>query len=349
MSLKDLARFYEDFEESKLHLEKLTMHSANISLELNELLREQTHTIKEVDQVLQDFYKINSNYVIPLANIIMTETLREINTAKKHFFSRRPEITYIVPVYNCNERKIYTTLQSIHEQIGVKARAIIIIDGPNIEDLRKVEDALEKLPQTFQKRVIQKDKNGGVAKARNTGMKAIQTEFYSWIDANDLIHPLRSIHAILTILNTDIDRLNTAYARVNLDTKKIFLRNYKSYFVGHTSFVAKTDLLQTMGYLMDFKYHEDTEYEQRLRFFNIPSSDSNIVGHYLDLESGDTEHEHLSGDTWGTREVIDNHSYLQGSYVGSITDERKRFNAYSVNYYRKIQEEMAINYFPCLE
>ena len=119
--------------------------------------------------------------------------------------------------------------------------------------------------------------------------------------------------------------------------------------MGHTSFVAKTDLLQTMGYLMDFKYHEDTEYEQRLRFFNIPLSDSNIVGHYLDLESDDTEHQHLSGDTWGTREIINKHTYLQGSDASCITEERKRLNAYSINYYRKVQEEMATNYFPCQE
>lgn len=349
MALKDLTRFYEDFEGSSLQLEKLTLHSANISLELNELLKEHACTTKEVDQILQDFYKKNSNFVIPLATSIITETLIEIKTAKKHFFSRQPEITYIVPVYNCDEKKFVSTLQSIHEQIGVRTRAIIIIDGPNNEDLKRVQNALKNLPQTFQTRVIQKEKNGGVAKARNTGMKAIQTEFFSWIDANDLIHPLRSIHAILTILNSDIDRLNTAYARVDLNTKKIFLRNHNLYFSGHTSFVAKTDLLQTMGYLMDLKYHEDTEYEQRLRFFNIPLSDSNIVAHYLDLESSDTEEQHLSGDTWGEREIIDNHIFLQGSYDGSITDERKRLNARSINYYRKIQEDTATNYFPCLE
>lgn len=349
MALKDLTRFYEDFEGSSLQLEKLTLHSANISLELNELLKEQVCTTQEVDQILQGFYKTNSNFVIPLANSIITETLIEIKTAKKHFFSRQPEITYIIPVYNCDEKKICSTLQSVNEQIGVKARAIIIIDGPNSEDLKRVQSALQNIPQTFQTRVIQKEKNGRVAKARNTGMKAVQTEFFSWIDANDLIHPLRSIHAILTILNNDIDRLNTAYARINLDTKKVFLRNQSIYFIGHTSFVARTDLLQTMGYLMDFKYHEDTEYEQRLRFFNIPLSDSNIVGHYLDLESSDTQQQHLSGDTWGERTIIGEHPFLQGSYNGSITDERKGFNAQTINYYRKIQEETAINYFPCKE
>jgi glycosyltransferase involved in cell wall biosynthesis len=349
MSLKDLTKFCDDFENNRLELEALTLHSANISLELNDLFKEQAYSTKEVDQILQGFYNSNSNFVIPLANNIITETLNEIKTSKKHFFCRQPEITYIVPVYNCNEKKFYSTLQSIHEQIGVKARAIVIIDGPSSDDLKKVQNALQSLPQVFQTRIIQKEKNGGVAKARNTGMKEIQTEFFSWIDANDLIHPLRSIYAILTILNNDIDRLNTAYARIDLVTKKIFLRNHNLYFIGHTSFVAKTDLIQTMGYLMDFKYHEDTEYEQRLKFFNIPLSDSNIVAHYLDLESDNTEEQHLSGDTWGTREIIDKHTYLQGSYVGSITDERKRFNAHSFNYYRKVQEEMATNYFPCQE
>ena len=87
MSLKDLARFHEDFEGSSLQLEKLTLHSSNISLELNELLKEQACTTQEVDQILQGFYKTNANFIIPLANSIITETLREIKTAKQHFFS----------------------------------------------------------------------------------------------------------------------------------------------------------------------------------------------------------------------------------------------------------------------
>ena len=94
MSLKDLAKFSNDFENSRLQLEALTLHSANISLELNELLREQAYRTKEVDRILQGFYKTNSNFVIPLANSIITETLIEIRTAKKHFFSRQPEIHY---------------------------------------------------------------------------------------------------------------------------------------------------------------------------------------------------------------------------------------------------------------
>ena len=93
MSLKDLTRFCDDFENNRLQLETLTFHSANISLELNELLKEQACSTKEVDQILQGFYKSNSNFAIPLANNIITETLKEIKSSKKHFFYRQPEIT----------------------------------------------------------------------------------------------------------------------------------------------------------------------------------------------------------------------------------------------------------------
>ncbi len=118
MSLKNLARFYEDFEGCSLQLEKLTLHSANISLELNELLKQQVCTTQEVDQILQDFYKTNSNFVIPLANSIITETLIEIKTAKRHFFSRQPEITYIVPVYNCDEKKSAQHFKAFTSKLG---------------------------------------------------------------------------------------------------------------------------------------------------------------------------------------------------------------------------------------
>lgn len=120
MALKDLTRFYEDFEGSSLQLEKLTLHSANISLELNELLKEQVCTTQEVDQILQGFYKTNSNFVIPLANSIITETLIEIKIAKKHFFSRQPEITYIIPVYNCDEKKSAQRFKALMSRLGLK-------------------------------------------------------------------------------------------------------------------------------------------------------------------------------------------------------------------------------------
>ena len=287
--------------------------------------------------------------MLPLSKNILTSTLEQIRLSRQHEYLRLPSITYIVPVFNCNADKIFATLKSIHDQIGVTPHAIIVIDGPQKSDLLNVQNAINKISEDFQSTIIQKRENGGVAKARNTGMKYIRTEFFSWVDSHDLLHPLRSIHAISHILNTGSSRINTAYSRVNLESKKIYLRNHRLFFIGHTSFVSRKDLLNTMGYLLDLKRHEDTEYERRHEFFNIKITENETVGHYLDLEAEISEKEHLSGDTWGSRQTIEGHPYLQGSYHGSITNERKAINASTSNLYRKIMEEVAENHFPCIE
>ena len=54
-----------------------------------------------------------------------------------------------------------------------------------------------------------------------------QYRILSWLDANDVIHPLRSLHSILLLLNHHCERVNTAYARVSLKNKKIITRNGK--------------------------------------------------------------------------------------------------------------------------
>ena len=240
------------------------------------------------------------------------------------------------------------TLSSLSSQIGVSLTAILIIDGPCESDYSITSEVLPLFKDKLNILALRKSQNGGVAKARNSGMKLINTPFFSWLDSHDIIHPLRSLHATTYMNNKGIDRLNTSYSRVSIETNKLYLRNWEMSHCGHTSFVSRSHLIQKFGYLMDFKSHEDTEYQQRLEYYKANMHNTNLVGHYLDFTI-DAKTNHLSKDTWSSEEVIEDHSILGGSYEGSITDERRRLNARAFNIYEKSMKEISEKYFPCIE
>ena len=326
----------------------ISQASGEVDLALSHLYREGTSKSFHTHQALRRFYEKYPNFWKYLCPNIAINTVRQIELAQQHRFRCTPEITYILPVYQCDELKIRQSINSIRDQIGVTAKCIIIIDGTSEKELEKVKNAINtsETPQIFS--VIEKKQNRGVALARNSGMRQINTEFFSWLDANDVIHPLRSLHSILLMLNYRCERVNTSYARVNLLNQKIITRNGKFAHCGHTSFTSKTSLVNNYGYLSNLKYHEDTEYQQRLEFFNVPMVNSHIATHFLDLEQCN-QHLHLSGDSWTHHEMISDHSHLGGTYEGKPTPERLEWNKQFNKKYNSIRTKMSTDYFPCIE
>lgn len=338
----------KDFPHRLFQPSLLTYLAAQLTVSLRSIFPAQKDEFLTIDDSLQEFYQREDPLPIVLSNDIITETLHELSDALKFAPKNLPEITYIVPIFNCDESKIFATLNSLAAQIGVKVIAILVVDGPNENDLKAVQSALSSLSKKLDYILINRTRNGGVSKARNTGMKLIKTPYFSWLDSHDIIHPLRSLHAILYLNNKGIERLNTGYSRACLNRKKIYIRNWRMHHCGHTSFVSRTHLLQKFGYLMDMRNHEDTEYQKRLEYFKAEMHYSSLVGHYLDLSINDPT-AHLSSDTWNVIDAADNHPIIGGTYQGTITDERQRSNAQALNLYDSALKEMAQKYFPCIE
>ena len=117
---------------------------------------------------------------------------------------------------------------------------------------------------------------------------------------------------------------------------------------GHTSFVSETSLIERYGYLCDLTKHEDTEYRQRLNFFRVAMIKSEIIGHFLDIELKERG-KHLSSDTWSNIEILEDHSFLSGTYISKANQERKEANYNYFNRYEQAQKEIAKKYFPAIE
>ena len=341
---KNPAASPKDFPHRLFQPSLLTYLAAQLTVSLRSIFPAQKDEFLTIDDSLQEFYQREDPLPIVLSNDIITETLHELSDALKFAPKNLPEITYIVPIFNCDESKIFATLNSLAAQIGVKVIAILVVDGPNENDLKAVQSALSSLSKKLDYILINRTRNGGVAKARNTGMKLIKTPYFSWLDSHDIIHPLRSLHAILYLNNKGIERLNTGYSRALIE--KTYIRNWRMHHCGHTSFVShssyrNSDTLWICEIMKTLNIKNVGVLQSQMHY-------SSLVGHYLDLSINDPT-AHLSSDTWNVIDATDNHPIIGGTYQGTITDERQRSNAQSLNLYDSALKEMAQKYFPCIE
>jgi glycosyltransferase involved in cell wall biosynthesis len=106
-----------------------------------------------------------------------------------------PSVSVIIPAFNA-ERTLAETLESALAQTFEKIEIIVIDDGST--------DGTREIAQSFaardpRVRVIVQE-NGGVADARNAGIRAARAPLVSPLDADDVWHPcfLEKVHAALT-------------------------------------------------------------------------------------------------------------------------------------------------------
>ena len=92
-------------------------------------------------------------------------------------------ISVVVPVYNV-EKYITNCLKSIVDQSYKDFELLIVNDGTKDSSIKLVNDYLNNKDINW--KIIEK-KNGGLASARNVGLKESRGEYISFIDADDCI------------------------------------------------------------------------------------------------------------------------------------------------------------------
>lgn len=261
----------------------------------------------------------------------------------------RPRISVVVPVYRANRDLLLAALGSLRKQVGVGIDCLISIDGRE-EDRQLVQEVLVQLgaaegTQHWKVSVFMLERNRGVGMCRNRALREVNAPFFTCLDADDLFHPLRCLHALLVLQLSAVARVNTGWSRVSIREAKIVMINGLISTHGHNSFVARSEILQKYGYLSNLRVHEDTEYMQRLRYFNVPMLDSGIVSHFLNSEVG---HDYESLSTPLRREVIaiDSHPYLCGTVLASADEERLQIERHHQSLYEQVMSEALLQAFP---
>lgn len=96
-------------------------------------------------------------------------------------FKKEWPLTVVIPVFNA-EKFISEAIQSVLNQNYNDLQIIVVDDGSTDNTRSEVEKFGSRVTYLFQE-------NGGAAKARNTGILASNTDFISFLDADDVWHP----------------------------------------------------------------------------------------------------------------------------------------------------------------
>lgn len=266
-------------------------------------------------------------------------------------WSTVPRISVIVPVYQARHDLLYAALASLKQQVGVAISCLVSLDGHE-PDEAIVASVLAQLADSepspcWQVSVLVSPRNEGVGRCRNRALKQIDTPYFTCLDADDIFHPLRCLHALLLLEKLGVDRLNTGWCRFSMAENKLVLINGALSSLGLNSFVARTCLLQRYGYLADLRVHEDSEYQQRLRFFGAAMQSTAVVGHFLNTE---VHPDYRSLSTPLRREIspIHGHPFLCGTVIAAADDSRRRLDAEHEQLYQRLLADALTAAFPGL-
>ncbi|MBB3659312.1 glycosyltransferase involved in cell wall biosynthesis [Rhizobium sp. BK650] len=116
-----------------------------------------------------------------------------------------PLVTVVIPAYNA-EKTLVETLKSVSNQTYECLEILVVDDGSQDKTF---ELASEYSLKDSRVRVLQRE-NGGVARARNHGIREATGSFIAPIDADDLWHP-RKIELQMQALGIFPERRGVAY------------------------------------------------------------------------------------------------------------------------------------------
>ncbi len=121
-------------------------------------------------------------------------------------------ISIIVPVYNV-EAYVEECLSSIQAQTLADWECICVDDGSSDES----PSVVEKFAAMDARFRLIRQKNGGPGAARNTGMDVARGEYFTFVDADDLIHP-EMLEKLLGLARThDADLVVSDFFRFKSD------------------------------------------------------------------------------------------------------------------------------------
>lgn len=108
-----------------------------------------------------------------------------------------PEISVIIPAYNA-ATYLKDCLESIARQ-SFRDFEVITVDDGSTDSTGAIAREFSRSDGRFK---VITSANGGVSRARNTGMEAATGEFITFADADDLMHP-RALESMLALLKEE--------------------------------------------------------------------------------------------------------------------------------------------------
>ena len=139
------------------------------------------------------------------------------NTERNVFITERleykPLFSFVIPVYNVEERLLRECIDSVLAQTFDNFELILVDDCSTIEDVPRT---LESYRDNEKITVIYREENGHISRCTNTGIAAAKGEYIVFMDCDDTIAPntlyelTRAVNADRTtdLIYTDEDKLD---------------------------------------------------------------------------------------------------------------------------------------------
>ncbi len=256
-----------------------------------------------------------------------------------------PRIAVVMAVHRPDPGLLRQSLVSLFSQVGVRVEPVLSLDGPE-GGVEVVESVLAELGERAGSLdLVVGATNQGVGPCRNAALRRIRAEWFSFLDCDDIIHPLRCLHAWLALHALDVQRLNTGYSRVSLRQRKILLLQQSLTAVGGNSFLACSALLASHGYLAPLRFYEDSEYQNRLAHFGVPMAGCAAVAHYQNSEA-EASHQSLARRWRREQHAIEGHPYLCGTVIGAIDAETEAIRDHYTALYGRLEPGGVAAAFP---
>lgn len=115
-------------------------------------------------------------------------------------------VSIVIPAYNV-ERFIVDCLKSIQQQTYENWEAIIVDDGST----DKTAEVIQPIIQQDQRFHLMRQTNGGVSKARNTGIMAATGTYLAFLDGDDMWRPTFLAELVAAIQVNQVDMAYCGY------------------------------------------------------------------------------------------------------------------------------------------
>jgi glycosyltransferase involved in cell wall biosynthesis len=185
-------------------------------------------------------------------------------------------ISVIIPMYNAESTIVRCLNSVINQSYKGEIEIIIVNDGSKDNSVEVVENFIKTDENT--KIVLISQENGGVSKARNTGLKTVTGKYVAFLDSDDAWFTNKlSIQIEILENNPNIGLLGTAFEgfyfskRNEDDLLKVEFKNliFKNYFQPSTVILRK-NVVDKIGF-----FDETQKYAEEGNFFFRVSQEFN--------------------------------------------------------------------------
>lgn len=145
---------------------------------------------------------------------------------------KKYDLSVIIPVYN-REHSIIKCINSIiRNDSNIE---IILVDDGSIDNTKKI---LRQIKNNRNIKLIDLDKNGGVSKARNAGLKDIKGKYFTFVDSDDYMEERALDKLLQKAYKYDLDICGCNYVEVS--NKKVKCKYiYEDKIYNHDELIDK--------------------------------------------------------------------------------------------------------------